>query len=163
MSCLRAFRASCEHAWLQECTNCVLPTLPFTFYNITFEFMAADTANFSHGPGEHDCDKASQRLDEIEFDGVYSCVCAPDGTTEGPNCRPLVSEAAPLKHNGSESLVAYAVMATIAVLVVCVVAVHRCVLPLRKTRSRLVFFQIAFHFFLTSAHTCARARTCVQT
>lgn len=51
-------------------------TLPATLYNLSFQFTAADTADTANGPGGIDCVGGSdQRIDIIEFDRSYACVC----------------------------------------------------------------------------------------
>jgi hypothetical protein len=115
--------AGMHHAALQvECTNCTRDTLPYTLYNITFEFRAADTASPSNGPGGEDCDRETQRVDEDEFDDNYSCACLLDSSTEGPNCRLVVAAPAASGGGGSNGTAIYSAVAAVVVLLVCVFA-----------------------------------------
>lgn len=56
---------------------------PLPLFNISFDFVPADTSNSSNGPNGRDCALASQRVDSVPFDHEFSCSCE---SNQGLNC-----------------------------------------------------------------------------
>lgn len=101
-------------------------------YNLTLHFRPADTANTTNGPGGRDCAGGSdQRVDTVEFDGVYACSCPTD--TTGPNCDVTASAAA---SSSSFEESTYAVAAGLVALLLIVVIVAR--IQIYRARHRPV-------------------------
>lgn len=94
-------------------------------YNVTFEFLEADTANVTNGPAGRDCAGGTdQRVDVIEFDGAYTCNCPTDGTTTGLNCDVAAASVSDSSGSGTSTMV-LAVVCSIVGLLIIVLAISR--------------------------------------